>query len=256
MLRKDRYHEGHVRGNLLLNNVLGAHTFLVELETYAKKGQRQLTAELAERVVAQGLCKNPFVIPVGGSVTTGVWGNCVISSGSVLLTFPKGYICMMQELAAQLGDAPADVIFFATGSGGTAAGLAVARALCPAFAATRVVGYAVCDSPEYFYQHVEHEFAQLGLPPESVRGLIEFRDAKNAGYAVSTPAETELIRRVARSSGILLDGAYTGKAVFGFVRDAEEFAGKRCLFVHTGGAFSLFGMPPGVIVDPSLVSDF
>ncbi len=75
VLRKDRYHEGRVQGNLLLSNVFGAHVSLVDVETYAKRGQRQLTAELAERVVAQGLCKKPFVIPVGGSVTRGVWGE-------------------------------------------------------------------------------------------------------------------------------------------------------------------------------------
>jgi D-cysteine desulfhydrase len=177
---------------------------------------------------------------------------------------------MMEELATQLEDQPVDVIFFATGSGGTAAGMAVGRALCPFFAKTRLVGYAVCDSPEYFYQHVEHEFEELGLPP-TVRQVIEFRDAKaraiffffftaelvqGEGYSLNTPGEVELVRQVARSSGVLLDGAYTGKAVFGFVRDAKDFAGLRCLFVHTGGAYSLFGMPPDVIVQSDLVKDF
>ncbi len=79
---------------------------------------------------------------------------------------------------------------------------------------------------------------------------------QGAGYAVNTPAEMELVRRVARSSGVVLDGAYTGKAVWGFVRDAKDFADQRCLFVHTGGAFSLFGMPPDVIVQSNLVSDY
>ncbi len=75
VLRKDRYYGGQAQGNMLLSNVFGARTYLVDVETYSKRGQRQLTAELAERVVAQGLCKKPFIIPVGGSVTTGVWGE-------------------------------------------------------------------------------------------------------------------------------------------------------------------------------------
>lgn len=161
---------------------------------------------------------------------------------------------MMQELAEQLKE-PVDVIFFASGSGGTATGIAVGAALCPAFRNTRIVGYAVCDTPDYFYDHVQHELTELGMQQQA-RDIIEFRDAKGVAYAVNTEAEIELVRSVARTSGIALDGAYTGKAVYGFVRDRAVFAGKRCLFVHTGGAYSLFGMPLDVIVQKDLVCDF
>lgn len=123
-----------------------------------------LTEKLRAKVVAEGLCSKPYVIPVGGSVTLGVWG----------------YIQMIQELSQQVQDV--DVIFFASGSGGTAAGIAVGASLCPAFAKTKVIGYCVCDTPDYFYDHVAHELAELGITDRSARELISFRDAKGDGY--------------------------------------------------------------------------
>jgi D-cysteine desulfhydrase len=116
-------------------------------------------------------------------VTTGVWG----------------YICMINELASQVSDV--DIIFFASGSGGTAAGIAglesfvkrkvlfsnftqpVGVSLCPTFANTKVIGYTVCDSPEYFEQHVQHELDELGVDRKA-RDLISFRDAKGDGYSI------------------------------------------------------------------------
>ena len=102
---------------------------------------------------------------------------------------------------------------------------------------------------------MQHELDELGLEQRRAAELVEFRDAKGRGYSLSTPEEVQLIRSVARSSGIVLDGSYTGKAVFGFVRDAAEFRGKKCLFVHTGGSFSLFGMPTELVVDPTLIAE-
>lgn len=238
VLRKDRYFGG-VQGNLLLNNVFGAHTTLIDTKTYASEGQKNLTAKLREKLIEEGKCVNPFIIPVGGSVTQGVWG----------------YICMVDELSRQVKPGDVDVIFFASGSGGTAAGIAIGVALCPAFAGTKVVGYCVCDTPDYFWEHVQHELDELGLNDKKARDLISFRDAKGDGYSLSTPEEISLIRNVARSSGVLLCGSYTAKAVLGFVRDSKEFAGKKCLFVHTGGAFSLFGMPSDMLVDNTLVEN-
>jgi D-cysteine desulfhydrase len=57
VLRKDRYFEG-VQGNLLLNNVFGAHTYLVDATTYARDGQKKLTSNLRDRMVAEGRCSN------------------------------------------------------------------------------------------------------------------------------------------------------------------------------------------------------
>ena len=133
VLRRDAYYRrGETQGNLLLDNLFGAQTVLVERDEYVARGQASLTAELSRRLESEG--KRPYVIPVGGSVTRGVWG----------------YICMMEELAKQLPEGGVDVIFFASGSGGTAAGIAVGAHLCPAFRGTKVVGYCVCDTPEWF----------------------------------------------------------------------------------------------------------
>ncbi len=84
--------------------------------------------------------------------------------------------------------------------------------------------------------------------------LLRF-SSRSSLHSISTADEVALIQSVARSSGVLLDGSYTGKAMFGFCRDAKEFEGKKCLFVHTGGAFSLFGMPKDLIVQRSLITN-
>lgn len=45
-------------------------------------------------------------------------------------------------------------------------------------------------------------------------------------------------------AGIVLDPTYSGKALYGFLRDVsankEDWAGKRVLFLHTGGLLSMF----------------
>ena len=129
--------------------------------------------------------------------------------------------------------------------------------LCPRFKNTRVVSYIVCDSEEYFYDHVAEEMRELGLSGDP-RAIIEFRDARGLGYSIPKAEEIDLLRSIARSSGILLDATYSGKAAFGFVRDSDQgrFDGLNPLFIHTGGAFGVFGLPQDLIVDNSLISEY
>ncbi len=94
VLRKDRYFQNEAEGNLLLDNVFGAHTVLVDAKTYAQEGQKRLTAALSEKLIKEGKCSRPYIIPVGGSVTLGVWG----------------YIQMVHELSLQIKPGEIDVV--------------------------------------------------------------------------------------------------------------------------------------------------
>jgi 1-aminocyclopropane-1-carboxylate deaminase/D-cysteine desulfhydrase-like pyridoxal-dependent ACC family enzyme len=65
-----------------------------------------------------------------------------------------------------------------------------------------------------------------------------------AGYGIPTPEGLDAVRRLARTHGLLLDPAYTGKAMAGLTARARSGSfrpGAAVLFVHTGGWPALFG---------------
>ena len=61
--------------------------------------------------------------------------------------------------------------------------------------------------------------------------------AKGPAYAVSTDAQRRRIVEATRLSGLVFDPVYTGKALSGLwdLCESGELAGKRVLFLHTGG---------------------
>ena len=67
------------------------------------------------------------------------------------------------------------------------------------------------------------------------------------GYSLPTEEMEEAVTMFARLEGILLDPVYTGKAAAGFVdlvRKGEFEEGSNVLFLHTGGAPSLYHYQP------------
>jgi 1-aminocyclopropane-1-carboxylate deaminase/D-cysteine desulfhydrase-like pyridoxal-dependent ACC family enzyme len=210
--------------------LFGSELFLVPKEEYARKGSAKLLEEAGERLKSEFGAQKPYLLPVGGSTVHGLFG----------------YLECMRELEAQIEESGAEVdeIVFSCGSGGTATGLAVGKYLStnPKIRNIKLTGYLACDSPEYFHEHVNEMLASIGLDQEvKSEDLLNFVQAKGIGYAINTPEELDVIRQVARTSGIVLDGSYTGKAITGFVNDQTRPEGTRCLFIHTGGIFSVIG---------------
>ena len=143
-----------------------------------------------------------------------------------------------------------DRVVLATGSGGTAAGVALGVRLAgmtgPRGDPTKVVAYAVCDDEAYFYDHVQGLFDALGAVDPSTgvafksRDLLDVRLAKGLGYAMSDPRELAQVAALGGATGLLLDPVYTGKAFHGMSGDADEMQGEEVLYVHTGGALGMF----------------
>ncbi|CAI5971881.1 unnamed protein product [Closterium sp. NIES-64] len=222
-----------LEGNLLVERMVGAKVHLVTKEEYAKHGSEHLGKVLAERLAAEG--RRPYVIPVGGSNALGTWG----------------YMEAVREIEQQLGRGEAggasafDDIAMACGSGGTSAGLALGVHLS-ALSSTRVHAYSVCDSPGYFYDYIQGLLDGVTSTPGSVasKDLLRVIDVKGAGYAMSTEEELQLVQSVAQSTGIVLDPVYSGKALRGLLQDMkqnpDEWAGRRVLFVHTGGLLGMY----------------
>ena len=92
-------------------------------------------SDVLDRLRAAG--RRPYSIPLGGSNACGLWG----------------YLCAAEELVAQGVSEHYDDIIVATGTGGTAAGLAIGLHL--AGSRVRVHGVPVCNDAAYFYAHLE-----------------------------------------------------------------------------------------------------
>ncbi|CAK4084473.1 unnamed protein product [Aphanomyces euteiches] len=243
-------------GNLLVDRLVGANLIVVPRREYAKRGGGDyFIAKTCERLRAQG--RKPYAIPVGGSNGLGTWG----------------YIESIEEIESQIEalDMTVTDIAFACGSGGSAAGIAVGAYLYAkyneesALQFTReglppVHAYIVCDSPKYFFDHIDKVILPgMGIagenPPFIAKDCLQITNSQGLGYAKSTQEELEYISKVARETGVLLDPVYSGKALFGLIKELqttpEKFAGKHILFVHTGGMFGLYDkvaeLQPGVL---------
>ncbi|KAL4457486.1 hypothetical protein ABPG75_012351 [Micractinium tetrahymenae] len=216
-------------GNLLVERLVGAHIWQVTKEEYGRYGGPALGERLAEQLRRErGL--NPYIIPVGGSSATGVWG----------------YLDMIHELEQQIAGQGFTDIAMACGSGGTTAGIALGNHLSGL--GLRVHAYGVCDDPAYFYEFCDGLLAGLGATPDVVgadsAAMFRAVQAKGAGYAISRDDELALVAEVAATTGIILDPVYTGKALHGLVSEMRAnpgaWAGRKVLFVHTGGLLGMY----------------
>jgi D-cysteine desulfhydrase len=212
-------------GNVLLGRMAGAEVRLISRADYARRAEVMATA--AAELRSRG--RTPYVVPEGGSNGLG----------------SLGYVDCMREVGDQLragvaGDgAPFDVVAHACGSGGTAAGVALGASAYGV--AHSVRPFAVCDDAPYFRRTIERLVAEARIVDSSLGEpalVIVDDDAKGPAYAVASPEQRATIIRVARSSGLVLDPVYTGKAMHGLflaVGRGDVPRGSRVLFLHTGG---------------------
>ena len=226
-------------GNLMLDRLVGAEIHQVTPSTYAQIGSVNLTHQLAVQLEEQG--KKPYIIPVGGSNAKGCFG----------------YLDAVQEIIDQiaypetrsiiLGDKKDfDHIVFACGSGGTAAGLSIGIKL--AGLPTKVHAVCVCDSPDYFYNHIEETSIALGIDSNIIGKPQEFLTiypGQGLGYARSTDEELEYMTKVGSRTGIVFDPVYSGKALYNFkmiVKNNPNIfkKGDKVLFIHTGGVLGIY----------------
>ena len=214
-----------ITGNLLINDLVGAR-----IRWAGDRDLNVVMQEVADEEQAAG--RKPYIIPVGGSNAVGA----------------GAYVRAMDELVRQARDQDLriDHIVFATGSGGTQAGLvAGARALNfrgrilgisvsrPAMA----LGDTVLGLARLTAAHLELRFE---IDPETI--CIDDTH-RGAGYAIMGEAEREAIRLTARTEAILLDPVYTGRAMAGLlalIRQGAFSTKETVLFWHTGGTPALF----------------
>lgn len=222
----DSYH-ADASGNNFLFRLFG-----VEAVKVVKAGTDMAAAmqEVANDVVAAG--RKAYVIPGGGSNALG----------------GLGYVACAQELQQQWYERGLrfDHVVVGSGSSGTHGGLVAG------FLGNRIdvplVGIGVSRDPADQQPLVLREAQAvcdlLGLdirvPPEAVDCVGGYWQPK---YSVPNTRMVEAVQALARTEAILLDPVYTGKVMAGLIglaRSGRFRKGERVLFVHTGGAPSVF----------------
>ncbi|MCS6776695.1 MAG: D-cysteine desulfhydrase family protein [Chloroherpetonaceae bacterium] len=229
-----------VTGNVLLHRWVGTPLRWVTMqdgETRREQALRRGLREEAEAARAAG--RTPCVIPTGGSTAVGA----------------LGYVQAMVEIQQQIPPDRADTVralFFASGSGGTHAGMVIGARIT-GFAGT-IIGVEIDPIPPDATGVSPFHRAIVTLANETARLLglsedLQLRDivleSAYAGpaYGVSTPEGEEAIRLLVRTEGILLDPVYTGKAfaaLLGAIRAGHFRPDETVIFWHTGGVAGLF----------------
>jgi D-cysteine desulfhydrase family pyridoxal phosphate-dependent enzyme len=207
--------------NLLLDQLFGARIVTVA----DRKDRDQILQETFETAASEG--KNPYLVPYGGSSSTGA----------------LGYAFAVDEFMQQ--GVHADWFVFGTSSGGTHAGLVLGQRVF-GFKG-RVLGISIDESEDWLKTHVS---ALASSASERLGERIRFDSSEvlanadycAAGYGVLTEAEREAVRLFARTEG-LLDPVYTGRAAAGMINLIRKGFFKKdetVLFWHTGGGPALF----------------
>jgi D-cysteine desulfhydrase family pyridoxal phosphate-dependent enzyme len=219
-------------GNLLLDYLYGAEVrFVPAVDPMYAVGQDE--AAVAEVVADEARAgRKAYVIPVGGSSAVGA----------------LGYVTGTAELVDQLRaiNASPSRLYYASGSRGTQAGLTLGAKLSTA--PYQLWGVAVsAGEPEKIERarKAANDAAVLLNSPTRVERDDLFTDQGfiGEGYGIATAEGLEAIKLVADTEAILLDPAYTSKAMAALIRHVragEVPASETVVFLHTGGFPALF----------------
>jgi D-cysteine desulfhydrase len=207
--------------NLLLDQLLGAQII------WTDKAQRDNVLH-ATFDSARDSGKKPYLVPYGGSNSTGA----------------LGYVFAMEEFISQ--GVQADWIVFASSSGGTQAGLVLGARLF-GFPG-KILGISVDEAQLDLQIHVaklaSETSVRLGQHIEfAANEVLVNADYALPGYGILTDVERAAIQLFAKYEGLLLDPVYTGRAAAGLIDLIRKGFFKKdqtILFWHTGGQPALF----------------
>jgi D-cysteine desulfhydrase family pyridoxal phosphate-dependent enzyme len=212
-------------GNLLLDAILDAEIRFLPGADY--EGLLRTMHAEEEKLASQGI--KSYSIPVGGSSPIGA----------------MGYVAAMQEIAGQLEDPNADIVF-GVGSSGTLAGMILGQRLF--LPESRLLGISVSrDSFQCMQRGVKianQAAKMIGVEEEIDSSATTIHDEYiGEAYAVPTQAGKDAILLTARTEGVILDPVYTGKTMAGLIDLAKKGQigkDRPVVFWHTGGAAGLF----------------
>ena len=225
--------EYHNSGNPYLVKLMGAiirHYPVGEDEHGADRALEERAAELA----AEG--RKAFVIPLSNAHTP---------YGAL------GYVDAAEELSQQLDALDIDPVRFIVPSGSASTHSGFLVGMRAGGCATPIQGVCVRRDAVSQKQRVTTKVAAvidtLGIDLAIDDDEILCDDSMLApGYGKPGPATVEAISYLARHEGILLDPTYSGKCfayLLAALKSGDYAADEHVVFLHTGGAPSLFGYP-------------
>ncbi|PNS35945.1 1-aminocyclopropane-1-carboxylate deaminase/D-cysteine desulfhydrase [Mesotoga sp. B105.6.4] len=219
------------QGNVLLDTMVGSDIHYVTKEEYSKIDE--IFATKKEEYEKKG--SKVYLIPEGGSNALGA----------------RGYVDAVKELSGQINLDGVEAIFTAVGSAGTYAGLVAG--LKSLGYNTRVIGVNVTKDPSSLFVEKTKQLIE-GLKEYGIAVSLEgseieiVDDFSGPAYAVPSEEDMDLIKKLAKERAFFLDPVYTAKAFRGMLEISRgRFAGKRVLFIHTGGLFKLFDNPAAYV---------
>lgn len=215
-------------GNLLLDILYGAK---IHWSGERRKGEK--IPEVVEKLKKMG--KKPYVIPYGGSNSTGA----------------LGFVEAVRELSIQCTEKQISFshIVFPSSSGGTQAGLIVGTHLFNQ--SFEIIGIGIDKEESGDLPFAEQVLQVTNQTAEKIFKSVEFsskdifirNEYGGNGYGVVGELEKDAIHMTAAKEGILLDPVYTGRAMgalIDMIRKREFTTSDNILFWHTGGTPALF----------------
>ena len=148
----------------------------------------------------------------------------------------KGCREIVEEVATQLEDAPADYYCLAVGTGGTTTGVIDGLA-----GRGQGLGFSVLKGS---FLHRDIQFFQKEYQLQQYSNWRVVNDYHFGGYARFQMTLIDFIKRFFEETGICLDPVYTGKMVYGvFDLIAKDYfpKGSRIVLIHTGGLQGVAG---------------
>lgn len=227
-------------GNNYIFSLLGAKQIPAPLN-----GISAIQDDLIVKLKADG--KNPYVIPGGGSNQLGAIGY--VKAALEIIDQSNA----LKEANGEQGTPGLfwDAIVACSGSGGTHTGLLTG--LRAAGVTTPIHGVSVRFNSEKQAEKIhslceaciEKYFSSFETFSEGLRSdeVVVHDEFVGEGYSIPTIEMAEAIQAFARMESIVLDPVYTGKtaaALFSIARSGSYSKQQRLLFIHTGGAPSLY----------------
>jgi L-cysteate sulfo-lyase len=208
-------------------------TELLDVNVYSV-GSRQERDEKMDEIAHQLEREGEVVykIPLGASNDVGSFG---------MVAALEEVSVQQLELGIQF-----DAVVLATSSGGTQAGLEVAKRLF-GYEDLRIIGISA-DDPSHeikaaALKAIVPMLQKLGLPSfVSPDELIVDDSFTGTGYGISTNESREAMELFTKAEGLLLDPVYSSKGAAGliaYLRRGEFKKTDRVLFWHTGGLMTL-----------------
>ena len=213
-------------GNNYLFHLMGAERIIKVGLGQTRQEMETLSLEL------QKGGRNVYIIPGGASNEIG----------------SMGYVSCASEIndqQIQLELPSFDAWVTASGSGGTQSGLVVGNHLSSD--PTRVIGISTGDAKAQQEERiggiVSKLSRRLGVPTPPSSAIEVLDQYVGEGYSIPTKPMIEAVTLFAQYEAVLLDPVYSGKGAAGLldlVRNGTFREGANVLFLHTGGAPSLY----------------